>query len=155
MNPLLERNAFSLDAFADESNRIEGMGPASPSEVAALAALLSRHPVLTISDLVDYVKVCQPNARPRFSQGLNVYVGNYQAPRGGPNIQAVLQTILDKAAPRSADAYEIHVAYEKLHPFTDGNGRSGRALWLWCMGGIARAPLGFLHHFYYQTLQHS
>jgi Fic family protein len=36
----------------------------------------------------------------------------------------------------------------------DGNGRSGRAIWLWQMlrqeGG---APLGFLHHFYYQTLE--
>lgn len=28
-----------------------------------------------------------------------------------------------------------------------------RALWLWVMGGIENAPLGFLHTFYYQTLE--
>lgn len=52
-------------------------------------------------------------------------------------------------------AYRCHVVYETLHPFTDGNGRSGRAVWLRQMGWIVRAPLGFLHHFYYQTLQNS
>lgn len=44
---------------------------------------------------------------------------------------------------------------------TDGNGRSGRALWAWMMlcrgGSYGRAKvieLGFLHTFYYQTLEH-
>ena len=50
---------------------------------------------------------------------------------------------------RALGACETHVRYELLHPFLDGNGRSGRALWLWLMG---QAPLGFLHTFYYQTL---
>ena len=51
------------------------------------------------------------------------------------------------------DPWVFHVQYERLHPFTDGNGRSGRALWAWQMmrrrEGLA---LGFLHRFYYQTL---
>ena len=37
----------------------------------------------------------------------------------------------------------------------DGNGRSGRVLWLYNMGGIERVPLGFLHTFYYQALDAS
>jgi hypothetical protein len=48
---------------------------------------------------------------------------------------------------------EAHVRYETLHPFTDGNGRTGRALWYWMMVGSSRADLGFLHAFYYQTLK--
>ena len=147
---------FSLDDFMRESNRIEGIHrDPTKREIEATARFLSCTQAVTITDLIALVAVYQPNARPRFSQGLDVYVGQYQAPRGGPHIQQSLQLLLDAASPRSADPYLIHVAYEKLHPFTDGNGRSGRALWLWCMGGMWKAPLGFLHHFYYQTLQHS
>ncbi len=80
-------------------------------------------------------------------------VGNHIAPPGGAGIVAGLNKILDAIEQNSLDAYEAHVAYEDLHPFTDGNGRSGRALWLWMKGG--QAPLGFLHEFYYQALEHS
>ena len=54
-----------------------------------------------------------------------------------------------------AGAWALHKHFESLHPFLDGNGRTGRALWLWMMGGIAQVPLGFLHTFYYQTLRYS
>ena len=53
---------------------------------------------------------------------------------------------------RIKQAYTLHHEYETLHPFTDGNGRSGRVLWLWMLGGIKNTPLGFLHHWYYQSL---
>lgn len=148
--------AFSLEDFVRESNRIEGIHrDPTTDEISATARFLSNsgRPV-TITDLIDLVAVYQPNAKPRFVQGLDVRVGNHIPPRGGPHVQARLVSLLEQKD-RHRDAYEMHIEYETLHPFTDGNGRSGRALWLREMGGMWKAPLGFLHTFYYQTLQHS
>lgn len=145
----------NLEFFVRESNRIEGIHKINiEREIEAHERLLSLDSV-TIGDLLVFVEAVQPGAVPRFTQGRDVRVGEYFPPKGGPHVLADLGAILDCANEGAKYPYEIHIAYEKLHPFTDGNGRSGRALWLWCMGGIENAPLGFLHHFYYQTLQQS
>ncbi len=33
--------------------------------------------------------------------------------------------------PTVKDIWDAHLAYEYIHPFIDGNGRSGRLIWLW------------------------
>jgi len=60
-----------------------------------------------------------------------------------------LENILVLAHYDRTHAFEVHLDYEHLHPFTDGNGRSARMLWAWQMREF---PLGFLHTFYYQAL---
>ena len=139
-----------LKAFVRESNRIEGIEREPlPEEVAALEHFLGLENI-EVRDLELLVETFQPGARLRNKPYMDVMVGNYIAPPGGPNIAPALQSILDDVW--RGDPYTIHQQFEHLHPFQDGNGRSGRALWLWMMEHQGGAPLGFLHTYYYQSL---
>jgi hypothetical protein len=147
---------MSIIDFVRESNKIEGiLREPTPQEVAAHENILWSKRI-KIVDLQDFVSIVQPKAVLRDRAGLNVRVGNHYPIKGGPAVPHILQDILDCANKRGP--YATHHAYESLHPFTDGNGRSGRALWLWGMdqiGEMDRAlDLGFLHSWYYQTLIH-
>ncbi len=150
---------FTLEDFQVESNQIENIfrryAQLEP-ELATLEAFLLRKAPLQVGDLSNLVSVFTLSRdRIRDLVGLDVRVGNHVAPRGDPTIPERLTEILAAAKfdAGSEQAYLVHRAYEDLHPYTDGNGRSGRALWLYAMGGIGGAPLGFLHHWYYQSLE--
>ena len=136
-----------------ETNLIEGITrePTGAEMAAHLDFLLL--PKVEIRDLENFVNIYQPNAVMRTRVGWNVQVGNHTPPKGGPHITEQLQALLDEAnlIQGSNEAWNIHLQYETLHPFTDGNGRSGRMLWYWMMGH--NSGLGFLHTFYYQTLR--
>lgn len=154
---------FSLVDYVAESNRIEGIPNDSVAklghEIEAWRRFLAvKAGSIHHGHILELAKVLQPDAVLRDKTGLDVRVGSHVPPAGGPRMMGDLIDILIRAQDvvqmrfPARGAFQVHCDYENLHPLTDCNGRTGRALWLWMMGGVEKAPLGFLHHWYYQTL---
>lgn len=140
-----------IESFISESNRIEGIHRVTEAEIVSMHTFLDLE-YIKVDDLVFFVNVYQPGAHLRLN-GEMVRIGNHVPPTGGQAILYHLESCLHVANNESVTPYEAHIEYEILHPFTDCNGRSGRALWLWMMTrGGSDVPLGFLHTFYYQSL---
>jgi len=146
------------EAFVVESNRIERIDTVSAADREAHAGLWSLQRI-ALGDVVAFVGATTAShheyaAVLREREGLNIYITgvDFRPPPGGPEIADRLGELL--VTLRLADPYRWHVEYESLHPFTDGNGRSGRALWAWAMMRQGRDPfaLGFLHRWYYESL---
>lgn len=139
------------ERFVAESNAIEGINRnPTPLEVVEYERFVGLEKI-SINDLIKFVSVYQPGVRLRDALWV---VGRHKPPNGGAHIVNNLNDLLqrlDGLAP-----YQLHLEYENLHPFTDCNGRSGRALWARQMNRCHDGcPLGFLHHWYYQSLDAS
>ncbi len=147
---------MNLKEFVRESNRIERIYREHTLEELKAHEEFLAHDSILIEDLVRFAGVVQPDAKLRNRRGLNVYVGNHIPVPGGKEVETQLSAILYGVNSGETDPYTAHCDYEHLHPFTDGNGRSGRVLWLWMMKRDDRYEralvIGFLHNFYYQAL---
>ena len=60
-------------------------------------------------------------------------------PPGGLDIQAKFITLIKEAAEPNASLWGTHASFLWLHPFTDGNGRTARAIFLW--QALRRSPI--------------
>src|SRR4051812_43624298 len=100
--------------FVTESNRIEGI-IRRPSNLELSA---TRHfielPALSVDDVQALVLAYQPNAVIRDNSSLNVRVGNYIAPRGGPDIKGRLADLLYQVSSLQIDVWAAHLLYEQL-----------------------------------------
>ncbi len=144
-----------LRKFLTESNRIEGIfrGPTEREYLAAGLFLALKS--LALKDIQALQSSIAPGMALRNQPGMDVRVGNYIAPRGGPAIVEQIESLLLVAQIEGSDPWVCHCVFEQIHPFMDGNGRTGRMLWAWQMLRSGKDPfaLPFLHRFYYQTLE--
>lgn len=142
--------------FLKESLAIEGIHrEPTQDEIDATMDFVSTQ-VITLDDVCRLQAVYAPGKPLRLNARLNVQVGSHAAPRGGRKIGERLSHII-YAAMEGKDPWRVHCDFELLHPFMDGNGRTGRALWLWqmCRNGSDPFAISFLHRFYYQALSHA
>jgi hypothetical protein len=161
--------------FIRESNKIEGiMRQPRRWEIDAMKAFLELD-FLTVADIQNIVNAFQQGAELREHYGMNVWIGGKEK-LGGPEIRPALEDILNRANAYKTNRrsyrgslekfeiaraehvhpWQVHCSYEYLHPFMDGNGRSGRAIWAWMHGGQSTEFIrGFLHSFYYETLMNN
>lgn len=148
--PLIEE--AQIEAFMRESNAIEGIHRDPTAHELAAAERFMILFSISAASLGDFQSVVAPRKPLREREGMNVHVGNYIAPPGGPSVVRRLQAIC-RMANRGEDPWKVHLAFERLHPYMDGNGRTGRMLWAWQMNVLGKRPFdSFLHHWYYQTL---
>lgn len=147
---------MNFEQFVVESNGIEGiLRPPTAGEIESTRRFVCG-PLPSLLALISLAsEYTNGRGHLREQVGMDVRVGNHLPPKGGPHISRLTEELL--ATIEEVDPFDFHVAYETLHPFLDGNGRTGRALWAWQMWRENQnlLDLGFLHAWYYQSLSAS
>ncbi len=124
--------------FLKESNAIEGVYDDLSLEQAKVAwAYLVKQEVLSIGVILKTHKLLMlqsnllPDQKGYFRQE-NVRVGGYYAPQWQDVPQLMYKWCFEAMREYPPiDPLILHVEFEKIHPFVDGNGRIGRMFMNW------------------------
>lgn len=113
--------------FVRVSNRMAGITrEPTAAEVGAHRGLLAANS-LRVENLELFIHHIAPGAElrdlPLDAEDEDLAIGD--------DVRADLATIVLAAQARAASPDRLHRIYQRLRPFTDGNGRCGRALWMW------------------------
>lgn len=117
-----------LTRFMIESNAIEGKTGLNPNDLSAAVRFLARRMMETslLECHASLAKHLDVDWAGKWRTS-NVRVGEYFAPDHAA-VPELMRGYFRRL--KEMDAYEAHCTFEKIHPFRDLNGRTGRLIWL-------------------------
>lgn len=146
-----------VERFTVENNAIEGIFRDPTTDEVEYTDRFIKFNDIDELDVRVIQRTYAPHAPLRNTIGMDVRVGDHVPIRGGADVKKEFEDLIENLNKNYdvLDPQKTHGAFETLHPFMDGNGRTGRTLWAWHMRKQGRSPfaLSFLHQFYYQTLE--
>ena len=123
--------------FLQESNAIEGVYDADSLFQAFVAwEYLMKEKKLSIGAILKVHKILMLHQESLYEKdkgyfrNCDVRVGS-RACSSHLKVHELMEKWIKSYAPITVDAKKAHIAFEKIHPFVDGNGRTGRLLLLW------------------------
>jgi len=144
--------------FIKESNAIEDVwtDEAIDESLEAWGYISEEVETLGLMDILIIHKVIMKNLDPeiagkfRSELGIDVQVGGRPCPRYyevGNKLSCWITSVNSKKIPIWDEDMieEMHIQFENIHPFADGNGRSGRLIYAWM-----REKMGLPIHIIYE-----
>lgn len=123
-----------LREYVRESNAIEDVHEESAiDETVDAWECLTGEDELTHEVVKTVHRHILKNRQPRIAgeyRDVQVYVGDRRPPPPVV-VESEMEKLLSWEPVDPLAAIEWHVAFERIHPFADGNGRTGRLLYLW------------------------
>ena len=134
MNTVLKTNDKEIEEFLKESNAIEReYSKEAYTDAWKAWKFLVNYEELTLSRLLEVHRVLMLNLNNEIAgkiRRVDVRIGYTKALPPG-RIEEKLNQLLNWVPITEEDIKKWHIEYEAIHPFEDGNGRTGRIFMNW------------------------